>query len=98
METETFTLVARLMICSWRDKFPGNQEVETFIAYFIKQWLNPKRMDWFEQYVSHVPCQDNGLESTNRYVQDDSFRRRLPINKFLILLETVSFNNTIIKY
>ena len=44
VETVAFTVVASLMICSWRDKFPGNQEVETFIAYFIKQWLNPKRM------------------------------------------------------
>ena len=44
VETKTFTNIARLMVRNWRDKFPGNHQIETFIAYFIKQWLNQKRM------------------------------------------------------
>jgi hypothetical protein len=46
VETETFTTVD-----SWKDKYPENQQVDTFIKYFIKQWLSPKRMGWFDHYV-----------------------------------------------
>jgi hypothetical protein len=67
VQTASFTHVARLMVTSWREKYPNNEQVETFIKYFIQQWLNPKRMGWFDHYVQHVPCQDNALESTNRY-------------------------------
>jgi len=85
--TETFTKVARLMVNNWKEKYSKNEQVETFIKYFIQQWLNPKRMGWFDHYVQHVPCQDNALESTNRYVKDSNIRRRLSINDFLTQLE-----------
>jgi len=57
-ENSSSTHVARLMVTSWREKYPNNEQVETFIKYFIQQWLNPKRMGWFDHYVQHVPCQD----------------------------------------
>ena len=87
VRTETFTQVARLMITSWRQKFTNNEQVETFIKYFIQQWLNPNRMGWFDHYIQHVPCQDNALESTNRYMKEECLRPRLPINEFLAQLE-----------
>jgi hypothetical protein len=91
-ENSSSTHVARLMVTSWREKYPNNEQVETFIKYFIQQWLNPKRMGWFDHYVQHVPCQDNALESTNRYMRDAQIRPRLPINEFLAQIENGEYS------
>lgn len=92
VETETFTDVACLMVDNWREIYRDNEQVERFITYFIKQWLSPKRMGWYDHYIPHVPCQDNALESTNRYIKDNSFRKRLSINEFLHSLENGKYS------
>ena len=87
--SESFILVARLMITSWRVKFTTIPELEGFINYFNKKWLSPKRSGWYDHYCDHCPCQNNSLESTNRYVKDEgTLRQRLGIMQFLNVLET----------
>ena len=86
--SDSFIQVARLMITSWRAKFPSS-DTEDFIKYFSKQWLSPKRSGWYDHYCDHCPCQNNSLESTNRYVKDEgTLRQRLGILQFLNILET----------
>ena len=58
------------MILKCQAKNESNNQVEVFIKYFMKQWLSPKRIGWFDHYVDHVPITNNALEATNRYVKE----------------------------
>ena len=85
---ESFIQVARLMITTWKNKFPS-LETDEFIKYFNKQWLSPKRNGWYDHYCDHSPCQNNSLESTNRYVKEEgTLRQRIGVMQFLNILET----------
>ena len=59
------------MINKWRKKYVDNIYVNDFIEYFVKQWLSPKRMGWFDHFCDLVPITDNSIESTNRYVKEE---------------------------
>lgn len=70
VQTDSFKTVAKLMLTKWKQDYKNNKQVESFINYFMKQWLSPKRFGWFDHYVDHVPITNNALESTNRYIKD----------------------------
>jgi hypothetical protein len=74
VEENTFTTIARLMVTNWQQQSTSDeaikQQVDNFIKYFTKQWLDPKRRGWYDHYCNHVPCHNNALESTNRYVKE----------------------------
>jgi len=75
------------MVLGWKEKFPS-EETDAFIKYFSKEWLSPKRNGWYDHYCDHCPCQNNALESTNRYIKDEgTLRQRMSIYQFLNLLE-----------
>lgn len=77
-------LLARLLIIKWREnKYPND-----FIEYFEKFWLKPNKIGWLDHYVDWAPCQNNALESVNRYVKDTgTYRERLGVVEFLHVLE-----------
>jgi len=84
-ELENWIPIARLLINKWNEKGYSKE----FIKYFQDQWLKPSKIGWIDHYADHVPCQTNGVESTNRYVKDNgTFRERLSIIDFLKVLET----------
>ena len=49
------------MLNKWK-KEHGVQNVSSFIEYFSKQWLSPKRMGWFDHFCDWTPIQNNGIE------------------------------------
>ena len=88
VEDEYFITVARLMINKWK-LVHGEKNVGSFINYFSKQWLKPKRKGWFDHYCNWTPVQNNGIEGTNTHVKgpDGTFRERLGVLQFLKELE-----------
>ena len=87
LKTMNIVVVSRLMINKWKEEYGFN--VSSFIDYFSKQWLNPKRMGWFDHYCEWTPVQNNGIEGTNTHVKgpDGTFRERLGVLQFLKELE-----------
>lgn len=88
VEEGYFITVARLMVKKWNENH-GKDNVSSFIKYFSKQWLKPKRMGWFDHFSDWTPCQNNGIEGTNTHVKgpDGTFRERLGVLQFLKELE-----------
>ena len=76
VEEDNFMTVARLMITKWKNTHE-------------EQWLNPKRMGWFDHYADWTPVQNNAIERTNNHVKgpDGTFRERLEVLQFLKELE-----------
>lgn len=58
-----------------------------FVDYFKKQWLGP-HSNWFEGAAEYTPSTNNSLESHNAVIKRKiTFRKRLPLNQFLIAME-----------
>jgi len=53
------------MLTHWCEYRDTNNQIENFAKYFMKQWLNPKRMGWFDNYCD----QWNKLEKKHKIIQ-----------------------------
>ncbi len=87
---EEFISVAKLILTHWREYSDTNNQIESFINYFMKQWLNPKRMGWFDHYCDHVPVNNNSIEATNRYIKESDtgkYRERVSVLEFIKIIE-----------
>ena len=50
---------------------------------FIKYWLSPERLSWYQGFTVGIPDHNNNNKSDNRYVKDDQGRKRLCLIQFL---------------
>lgn len=62
--------------------------VNIFIKYFEKEWIQ-RYEGWYKGYALLYPSTNNGLESSNRKINDDgTFHKRVPISEFLNIIDT----------
>jgi len=94
---DNFIHVAQLMCKSWQTKFQETvhgskttiRSVSEFIRYFSKWWLAPSRNGWYDNFAKHVPCHNNALESTNKYIKQKSiYKNRQSIMEFVNSLDS----------
>ncbi|CAK9297415.1 unnamed protein product [Gordionus sp. m RMFG-2023] len=73
----------------FRQKYASQNSmvVDNFIEYLSKEWIISNK-GWFEGYVVGYPSTNNSLETTIKAIKDQyTFRERLPLEEFLIVLE-----------
>ena len=61
-----------------------NAEIDTFLAYFRKEWIDSSNCKWYEGAAIFAPSNNNGFEGSNRWIKETHTRRRtLSISRFL---------------
>lgn len=80
-----FDAATRLFIGKWSST--RDPEVLSFLRYFQGEWIAAHK-NWFEGFAAKTPSTNNALESVNRRIKADfTFRNRLPLARFLHLIE-----------
>jgi hypothetical protein len=61
-----------------------NAEIDTFLAYFRKEWIDSSTCKWYEGAAIFAPSHNNGCEGSNRWIKETHTKRRtLSISGFL---------------
>ena len=65
----------------------NDESIFNFLNYFENTWINHNK-HWYEGYCLFTPSTNNCLESVNlRVKQDHTLRERIPLSRFLKVLE-----------
>lgn len=79
-----FEMMTDLFCKKWNELEPN------FVEYFKTQWLEVHR-NWFEGAADYTPSTNNAVESHNAVIKRKvTFRRKLPLGKFLIAMKTMT--------
>ncbi|RNA13007.1 hypothetical protein BpHYR1_030270, partial [Brachionus plicatilis] len=82
---DIFRAAIRLFCDKWLLK--NDSLVENFIKYFKEQWFT-KQPGWYEGHALGYPSSNNALESTNRYIKEQStFKDRLSVPRFISVVD-----------
>ncbi|KAI1703755.1 hypothetical protein DdX_14694 [Ditylenchus destructor] len=86
-------LAAELLIESWIERWPIDNEigekVSSFATYFLNTWIDSPLKYWFEG-ASPVISNNSGLESANKNLKDRHvFRRQKPFTQFVEAAEKI---------
>ncbi|KAI1728908.1 hypothetical protein DdX_01117 [Ditylenchus destructor] len=88
-----FTKAAELLLESWIERWPIDNEigekVSSFATYFLNTWVDSPLKYWFEG-ASPVISNNSGLESANKNFKDRHvFRRQTPFTQFVEAAEKI---------
>ncbi|KAI1716348.1 hypothetical protein DdX_07395 [Ditylenchus destructor] len=88
-----FTKAAELLLESWIERWPIDNEigekVSSFATYFLNTWIDSPLKNWFEG-ASPVISNNSGLESANKNLKDRHvFRRQTPFSQFVEAAEKI---------
>ncbi|RNA42218.1 hypothetical protein BpHYR1_036256, partial [Brachionus plicatilis] len=76
---DIFKAAIRLFCDKWL--LQNDSLVENFIKHFKEQWFT-KQPGWYEGHALGYPSSNNALESTNRYIKEQStFKDRLSVTR-----------------
>ncbi len=71
-----FTKASEMFIEKWKEE-------KSFVDYFKKWWLSPKRSGWYQGYSTATPDHNNNNETDNKYIKECQDRKRLGLIQFL---------------
>ena len=77
---DMFIIASQHFISKWKCE-------NKFTKYFKKQWLNDKRQGWYQGFAVGIPCENNALEGSNRYIKEDVNCKRHGLMQFMSHLE-----------
>lgn len=61
-----------------------NDNINTFLDYFHKEWVCSRNKNWFEGAAPNIPSTDNALESINGKIKSIyTLRSRMAVNVYL---------------
>jgi hypothetical protein len=80
--SELFDYAYKQFVTKWsKKKIP---EIDTFLEYFRKEWVDSKNNKWYEGAATRVPSTDNGLEGTNAVIKHVyTLRERLSVASYM---------------
>ena len=80
--SELFDYAYKQFVTKWsKKKIP---EIDTFLEYFGKEWVESKNNKWYEGAATRVPSTDNGLEGTNAVIKHVyTLRERLSVASYM---------------
>ena len=82
---QLFNHLLSLFESKWKAK--REKEIDAFLEYFRKEWIESKHSKWYEGAASdlpYFPTTDNGLESTNARIKGDyTLRNQMSVSQYL---------------
>ena len=79
---ELFAMAYKLFVAKWSSE--KNAAIDTFLAYFNKEWVVSRNCNWFEGAAICIPSTDNALESVNGVIKSIyTLREMLPVNQYI---------------
>jgi hypothetical protein len=89
IQLSTSTKEFETMIVLFENKYSTyDEDVREFVNYFSHQWVL-SLPGWYEGFAPSHPSSNNGLEATNRWIKNNQYRERLPVNEFLSVLTSL---------
>uniref|UniRef100_A0A915D8K3 Serpin domain-containing protein n=1 Tax=Ditylenchus dipsaci TaxID=166011 RepID=A0A915D8K3_9BILA len=70
----------------WQTRYAGQYRILEVCAYFSKEWIDSPLNGWFEGFSPYAST-NNGLESKNGLLKKITFRKKLSVNDFLLMVE-----------
>ena len=67
---EMYTVLMVLFIHKWEAKAARNAEINSFLVYFRKEWLDKRIFWWYRAAAPNQPVHNNALEIGNRWFKE----------------------------